>query len=76
MIYSVSFSSLFVLPCLQGLYIYPQAEFPYFEIVRENAFRDRLQPEFELEDTSAFDNGFWNVIVEYAKASPEDIYLR
>src|SRR5258707_8861297 len=61
----------------KALYKYPQAEFPYRRLVEENANRDRSQPEFELSDTGIFaDNRYFDVIAEYAKASPDDILIR
>jgi hypothetical protein len=64
---------------LKMLYKYPQLEFPYGQLVAENARRkeDARQPEFELLDTGIFDdNRYWDVFVEYAKGSPEDILMR
>ena len=58
-------------------YMYPQAPFPYEQLVDENAARTRLQPEFELVDTGVFGEGrYWEIGVEYAKASPEDVLVR
>jgi len=58
-------------------YAYPQAEFPYDRLVEENARRGRLEPEFELLDTGVFDeNRYWDVEVDYAKATPTDICIR
>src|ERR1700710_156657 len=53
-------------------YHYPQAQFPYEELVSVNASRSKLEPEYELLDTGVFDGGFWQVNVDYAKAGPED----
>jgi len=62
---------------LKALYKYPQAEYPYQQLVDENGSRDRTQPEFELEDTGVFsDNRYFDVTAEYAKASPDDILIR
>ena len=59
---------------LKYLYKYPQRAFPYGELVRENAGRDRFQAEYELLDTGIFDNDeYFDVFVEYAKASVEDL---
>jgi hypothetical protein len=56
------------------LYKYPQAAFPYEELVRVNAQRSRLEPEYELIDTGVFAEGrYFDVEVEYAKAAPDDI---
>ncbi len=58
------------------LYKYPHAAFPYEELVRVNAERSRLEPEFELIDTGVFADGrYFDVEVEYAKASPDDILV-
>jgi hypothetical protein len=59
------------------LYKYPQGEFPYSRLVDENRRRGRAAPEFELSDTGLFDEGrYFDVIVEHAKAAPNDILLR
>jgi hypothetical protein len=58
-------------------YHYPQGGFPYAKLIAENAARDRSQPEFELLDTGAFDDGrYWIVEVDYAKAAPDDLLMR
>ena len=58
-------------------YMYPQAAFPYEQLVEVNRARTRLEPEFELVDTGIFDDHrYWEVTVEYAKASPEDVLVR
>src|SRR5262249_38457723 len=57
---------------MKGLYKYPQAAFPYTELVEENRRRDRHDPEFELVDAGVFaENRYFDVAVEYAKAAPE-----
>jgi hypothetical protein len=62
---------------LKALYKYPQAEFPYDRLIAENARRGRGAPEFELHDTGIFDSGrYFDVLVEYAKAGPEDLLIR
>ncbi|HEV2388381.1 MAG TPA: hypothetical protein VGS20_14135 [Candidatus Acidoferrales bacterium] len=62
---------------LRYLYKYPQAEFPYRQLIEENARRSRLEPEYELLDTGIFDDDrYWDVTIEYAKASAEDILIR
>jgi hypothetical protein len=59
------------------LYKYPQAAFPYAQLVRENAARDRRKPEYEIIDTGIFDDDrYFDVAVEYAKADAEDVLLR
>ena len=62
---------------MKFLYKYPQAEFPYERLIRENRSRGAHEPEFELLDTGVFDdNRYFDVFVEYAKASSEDIVIR
>ncbi|MFN8627726.1 MAG: glucosidase [Candidatus Binatia bacterium] len=62
---------------MKFLYKYPQAAFPYERLVEENRRRDRHAREFELLDTGVFDDDrYFDVIVEYAKAAPEDILIR
>ena len=59
------------------LYKYPQAAFPYADLVAENRRRDKHAPEYELIDTGVFrENRYFDVEVEYAKADPEDILIR
>jgi hypothetical protein len=62
---------------MKYLYKYPQAAYPYDEIVATNAKRSRHEPEYELIDTGAFDaDRYFDVFVEYAKASPEDLLVQ
>ncbi len=62
---------------MKFLYKYPQAAFPYTRLIEENRRRNRTDPEFELLDTGVFDDDrYFDVFVEYAKASPEDLLLR
>ena len=62
---------------MRALYRYPQAAFPYAELVAENGRRGRNDPEYELTDTGALDGGrYFDVLVEYAKAGPEDNLIR
>jgi hypothetical protein len=59
------------------LYKYPQAEFPYADLVAVNGARGKSEPEYELIDTGIFDEGkYFDVEVEYAKAAPEDLLLQ
>ncbi len=61
---------------MRYLYKYPQAAYPYEELVRTNHMRGRNQFEYELIDTGVFDQDrYFDVFVEYAKASPEDILI-
>jgi hypothetical protein len=61
---------------MRAMYRYPQARFPYDQLVAENARRGRRDPEFELADTGVLARGrFFDVVVEYAKAGPNDILI-
>jgi mannosylglycerate hydrolase MGH1-like protein len=58
-------------------YKYPQAAFPYEDLVKTNARRTRHEFEYELIDTGAFDGDrYFDVFVEYAKSSPEECFIR
>ncbi len=62
---------------MKYLYKYPQAAFPYEQLVEENRRRGRRDPEFELMDTGVFEqNRYFDVFMEYAKAAPEDILIK
>lgn len=62
---------------MKGLYKYPQAAFPYDQLVKENGQRGLQDPEFELVDTGVFDdNAYFDCEIEYAKGSPNDILIR
>ncbi len=62
---------------MKMLYKYPQREFPYAHLIEENKRRGRGMPEFELADTGVFDDDrYFDIVIEYAKASPEDIFVR
>ncbi|HJR58734.1 MAG TPA: hypothetical protein VJ813_05035 [Vicinamibacterales bacterium] len=62
---------------MRYLYKYPQRAFPYEDLVAENGRRGRDAREYELIDTGVFaDDRYFDVQVEYAKASPEDVLVR
>jgi len=62
---------------MKWLYKYPQRAFPYLALVETNHQRSRTEFEYELLDTGVFADGkYFDVQVEYAKASPEDILIR
>src|SRR5581483_9495584 len=62
---------------MKMLYKYPQREFPYSWLVEENRRRGKDQPEFELIDTGIFsDDKYFDVFIEYAKASENDILIK
>jgi hypothetical protein len=61
----------------RALYKYPHRAFPYQELVEENGRRSRDQPEYELLDTGVFsEQRYFDVTVEYAKATPSDVLIR
>src|SRR5262245_20588858 len=62
---------------MKYLYKYPQAAYPYSDLVETNKRRTRADFEYELLDTGVFDDDrYFDVLVEYAKASPEDLLVR
>ncbi len=62
---------------MKYLYKYPQSAFPYTQLIAENQRRSRRELEFELLDTGVFkENRYFDVFVEYAKVSPEDILMQ
>jgi hypothetical protein len=62
---------------MRMLYKYPQAAFPYADLVAENRRRGKLDPEYELVDTGVFGGDrYFDVFVEYAKAGAHDILVR
>jgi hypothetical protein len=62
---------------MKYLYRYPQQEFPYTWLVEENKRRSHKDFEFELVDTGIFSGDrYFDVFVEYAKATPDDILIR
>lgn len=62
---------------MKYLYKYPQAEFPYARLVDTSKSRSRTEFEYELLDTGVFDeNRYFDVFVEYAKASTQDILIQ
>jgi hypothetical protein len=62
---------------MKYLYKYPQRAFPYADLVATGARRSRTEFEYELLDTGVFDDDrYFDVFVEYAKATAEDILVR
>jgi hypothetical protein len=62
---------------MRMLYKYPQSEYPYSRLIQENRNRGSSGLEFELLDTGVFDEDrYFDILVEYAKADPEDICIR
>ena len=62
---------------MKYLYKYPQQEFPYDNLVLTSRSRSRTDFEYELLETGVFDqNRYFDVFVEYAKDSPEDLLVQ
>jgi hypothetical protein len=62
---------------MKYLYKYPQSAYPYDNLVATNCSRGARDFEYELIDTGVFDqNRYFDVFVEYAKGSPEDILVQ
>src|SRR6186997_591015 len=62
---------------MKYLYKYPHAAYPYDLLVKTNRLRKRHEPEYELLDTGVFDQDrYFDVFVEYAKASAEDLIIQ
>jgi hypothetical protein len=62
---------------MKYLYKYPQAAYPYANLIETSRGRGRQEFEYELLDTGVFDqNRYFDVFVEYAKESPEDILIQ
>jgi hypothetical protein len=62
---------------MKYLYKYPQNPFPYDDLVLTNRQRSRGDMEYELLDTGVFDSDrYFDVFVEYAKNTPEDILIQ
>jgi len=62
---------------MKYLYKYPQAAYPYEDLVKINRQRNRMEMEYELIDTGVFDDDrYFDVFVEYAKDSPEDLLIQ
>ena len=62
---------------MKYLYKYPQEAFPYSKLVEENRGRGKHDLEYELINTGVFDDDrYFDVFIEYAKASDDDILIR
>jgi hypothetical protein len=62
---------------MKYLYKYPQAAYPYEDLIRTNRERGRQALEYELLDTGVFnEDRYFDVFVEYAKAGPDDLGIR
>ena len=61
---------------MKYLYKYPQAAFPYLNLIQTNRGRNRLDMEYELLDTGIFnEDRYFDVFVQYAKQGPEDLQI-
>ncbi len=62
---------------MRMVYRYPQTRFPYEELVAQNGARSKMEGEFELWNANALaDNRFFDIEIDYAKATPHDILIR
>jgi hypothetical protein len=62
---------------MKYLYKYPQAAFPYSDLIKSNKRRNRSDMEYELLDTGVFDDDrYFDVFVEYGKQTPEDLLIQ
>ncbi len=62
---------------MRCLYKYPQAAYPYQDLIDKNRARHGQGPEYELLDTGVFaEDRYFDIAIEYAKAGPEDICIR
>lgn len=62
---------------MKALYKYPQAEYPYADLVSTNRNKGKRELEYELQDTGVFDDGrYFDVVAEYAKEGPNDILIK
>lgn len=64
---------------MKCLYKYPQRAFPYDDLIKENARRSRLEPEYNLIDTGIFDDDrYWDIFIESAKEAddPDELLFR
>ena len=62
---------------MKYLYKYPQAAYPYADLLETNRSRSRNEFEYELLDTGVFnDDRYFDVFVEYAKGGAEDILVK
>lgn len=62
---------------MKMLYKYPQAAFPYVQLLEENKKRGLEDPEYELIDTGIFENQkYFDIEIEYAKAAEDDILIK
>lgn len=62
---------------MKYLYKYPQAAYPYLDLVTTNRHRSRFEPEYELLDTGVFEGDrYFDIFIEYAKVAPNNILIQ
>src|SRR5262245_25787829 len=62
---------------MKYLYKYPQAAYPYLDLVNTNRGRSRDEMEYELLDTGVFnEDRYFDVFIEYAKSDPQDVLVK
>src|SRR6516225_6849436 len=62
---------------MKWLYKYPQGAYPYGNLIETNKRLSRADMEYELLDTGIFNGDrYFDVFVEYAKQTPEDILIQ
>ena len=61
---------------MRKIYRYPHFAFPYQQLISKNAALSKTESEFELWQTDVFENGFFDIEIEYAKNSTADILIR
>lgn len=61
---------------MKYLYKYPQAAYPYEQLIKKNRERTHKDMEYELLDTGIFnEDRYYDIFVEYAKESPEETFI-
>lgn len=61
---------------MKALYKYPQNEYPYSQLENENRIRGFMMPEYEILDTGVIDQGYFDVMAEYSKHTPNDVLAK
>ena len=60
----------------KSTYLYPHKEYPYAQILHTNQNRQRYEPEFDLKDTGAFDDGWYSVVQELSKSGENELLIK
>jgi len=61
---------------MKWLYKYPIQKFPYETLIKNNANRNKQEPEYEILDTGIFNTGYFDIQIEYVKKHSRDIFIR